>query len=238
MKRSINYFILISTVSILIFASWSCSDIVPEVYKQGAIKLKNELENLEKIPLEEREIQSNKKQGSHLGIINFRKRAEYIIKNKRVWNDIFTSFDDAIKSEKLGQWQDDLLFCRALGQLEVTSLDSSVVTVDSAISAMNDFIEFKQNSTIEPWTKKQLQTVFWDKIAGLFSNKISEKRNINAYFHIGIASLMEHKKGDATRALEEYEKVLEIDPNGFLAQQAYGQIQLLKERSGESPGRP
>ena len=242
MKRSKRFRILILTVSILLLTSWACSDNqAPDIYKEGVLQLKKELENLERIPLEEREIKSNKEYGSYSGIIDYTKRAEYIAKNKKVWDDMFAVFDKAIRSVKLEQWRDDVLFCKALGQLEIASLENSDVFADSAISAMNHFIEFDENSSIELWTKKHLKSVFWDKITGLFSNKISEKKNLNAFFHIGIASLMEHKKGNAIKALEEYEKVIEIDPNGFFAQQAHGQIQLLKERSEgkgvRSPGK-
>lgn len=229
--------ISIITAGILLLTSWSCSDNnAPDIYKQGVIKFKKELENLERIPLEERETKSNKEDGSYSGIIDYTKRAEYITKNRKVWDEIFATFDEAIRSVKLEQWQDDILFCTALGRLEIASLQNSEVFADSAISAMNDFIEFDDNSSIEPWTKKHLKSVSWDNIAGLFSNKISEKRNLNAFFHIGIASFMEHKKGNRIKALEEYEKVLKIDPKGFFAQQAHGQIQLIKERLGRVPG--
>jgi tetratricopeptide (TPR) repeat protein len=222
---------LIYTLNILAVGCMSCSsDEVPRMYERGVIKLKNEIENLDKIPLEEKPIMSNKDHSTYTGIINYGKRAEYISKNRKVWGEIFTIFDEAIKSIKLNDWQDDALFCKALGLLKMASLENSDISTDSAISAMSDFIEFNQQSQIEKWTKRQMKSVFWDKTAIFFSDSLTEKANLNAFFHIGVASLLEHKRGDMKRALEEYEKVLMLDPHSFFARQARGQIELLEKR--------
>ena len=227
MKKAV--IIMIHILIVLTFGGSSCSnDQVPHKYKQAVIRLKSDLEQLDTIALEKREVTSNKDSNVYSGIIDFKKQAEYITKNRRLWDENFVMFNDALKSNKLGRWKDDALFCKALALLKMATLENSDVYTESAISSMTDFIEYNQNSKIEKWTKRELKTVFWDKTAILFSNSLTEKDNLNTFFHLGIASLLEHKKGDKRRAWEEYEEVLRIAPNSFFGQQARGQIDLLK----------
>jgi tetratricopeptide (TPR) repeat protein len=229
MKRETLIFVL---VFVFIKAFWcsGCTETdVPALYKQGVLKLKTEMEELDKIPFEERPITNHKQNGIHTGILDYRKRAEYLANNKKAWDEILSLFNEAIKIRKLRYWMDDALFCRALAYLTVASVDKSIVPEDDVLASITEFIEFNQHSNIEKWTKRQLTAVFWDKMDKLFSDSLSEKKNLNAFFHIGKGSLLQHKQGNARRALEEYEKALMLDPHGFFGQQARGQIELLKK---------
>lgn len=217
------------------FSSCTNENKVPEIYRESVLNLKHEMENLDRIPLEEREIMSYKDNSTYKGIIDYRQRAEYINKHREIWEGIFIALDEAIESIESERWKDDALFCKALGYLTMASMDITSVSTDKAISSMNDFIGFNQQSKIERWTKKQLKTVFGDKIAIYFSKTVSEKTNLDAFFHIGIASLL-YKKGNIEGALEEYEKVLMIEQKGFFAQQARVQIELLRKKEKEAGG--
>ena len=232
MKRETLIFVL---VCVFIKAFWcsGCTETeVPALYKQGVLKLKTEMEELDKIPFEERRITYHKQNGIYTGILDYRKRKEYVANNKKAWDDIFSLFNEAINTRELRHWMDDALFCRALAFLTVSSVANSIVSEDDVLSSITNFIEFKQDSSIEKWTKRQLDAVFWDKMDKFFSDSLSEKKNLNAFFHIGKGSLLQHKQGNARRALEEYEKALMLDPHGFFGLQARGQIELLKKNSG------
>jgi len=201
----------------------------PEMLRESALRLKNEMENLDRIPLREREILSDKDSGIYKGIIDYKQRAEYIKKHREMWEEIFLVLDETIVLIESERWKDDALFWKALGYLTMASNDNTNKSTNNAISSMNDFINIKQEAKIERWTKKQLKNIFWDKIVIHFNKSVSEKKNLDAFFYIGIASLL-HKKGDVEKALEEYKKVLVIAKKGFFAQQARGQIELLNRQ--------
>lgn len=202
---------------------------VPKMYRQGVLKLKNEMENLEKIPLVEKKMMSFEKNGGYTFFLDYKKRTEFVNKHKDVWNEIFMLFNKLIMSKDLNEWMDDALFCRALAYTTVASVDNAMVSIEDVLSSSSDFIKFKNNTKIENWTKKQLKTVFWDKTGKFFSDSLSEKTNLDAFFHIGRGSILQHRKGNLNRALEEYRRVLMLDPNGFWGKQAFGQIELIKE---------
>lgn len=212
---------------------------VPAIYRQGILELKDQMEKLNRIPLEDKGSVFVVEHNAHTGVIDYGKRAEYIKKNIPVWDETFAHLDKAIRTIELKHWKDDALFIKALGYLTVASLEYSDMYTDNALSSMTDYIEFDEYSEIEPWTKRQLKTVFWDKMAPLFSKNVSERENINAFFHIGIASLLEHKKRDMQSALSEYEKALRIDAQGFFAEQSRAQIELLKAKldAEKDPGK-
>ena len=114
MKKA-NFIFFITFCSILLIWCSCCTDKkVPERYRQNVLKLKNEMENLERIPLEKKSIMSDNNDGSYKGIVNCEKRAEYISKNRVVWEEILKNFSEDKESMKIKCWKDDILFCKAL----------------------------------------------------------------------------------------------------------------------------
>jgi len=209
---------------------------VPEEYSQGVARLRNELEKLEKIPLDKTAVESKTSPGAYAGIIDYKKRSQYLEKNRWTWLEIAKSLDDSIASGKLDNWRDDALFCKAYLLLTFASLDTSSDSTDAAISSLTDFISLKGDSEIEPWTRRQLKTVLWDRMDLWFSESISEKMNLDAFFHIGIANLLVRRGTQLRRAVVEYQKVLEIDPKGVLGCQARQQMESLKRRLNAEVG--
>ncbi len=97
------------------------------------------------------------------------------------------------------------------------------------MASITEFIDIK-NSNIEEWTKKELRSIFWANLTLFFSKAVSEKNNIDQYFLIARAALWEHKKKNPTRAIENYNNAININPNSLWGRQAKSQIIILQER--------
>ncbi len=218
--------ILFLCIILLLFAGCSINS-VPKNYKKAITKFAKEAGKIEAIPLEKKRIGND--DGTYQGIISFEKRAEYFSNNREIWNEIFVDLENVKGTVKTTDWYDDILFCIAFGYLKCSTMDTSGVFVNKAISAISNFIDYNENSNIDEWTKKELKDVFWANMASYFDKTISEKKNINQFLYIARASLWKNKKKNTGKAIEDYYKALEINPDSLWGKEAKNHIQLLKK---------
>lgn len=200
----------------------------PEKYEKIIIRFVNEMEKLEAISAEEKGQKINGE--VYKGMICLERRSEFFSNNKDVWEKLFADLEQMKNNLKTTDWHDDILFCLAIGYLKVSGLSETEKFTDNAISSISEFISINDNAIVEEWTKKKLKTVFWNSFATYFSETVSEKENINQFFYIARASLWENKKNKPERAIEDYNKALNINPYSLWGKQAQNQIKFLRER--------
>ena len=219
-------------ILIVIFVSCSLKREPPSNFKNMVFKVKKELNAIEKIPLDN--VYKSTGNGSVQGTLSFKKRAEYIADNKLKYNNIIDAFESIDNSLKQTKWYDDALFIRANFMLTLSTLKIDHHYIDLAIRYMTTYLELNDDCKIETWTKSEMEELLWGKLSSFFSNKVSEKQNINQFFYLVRASLYENNLGDLQRALEDYNSAFDINPESLWGQQAQQKIKNLTCKSHPS----
>ncbi len=198
----------------------------PIVFEKAVSMLEAEMKFLEIIPLEEKIVSSENNVVKGTAI--YEHRAEYTIRNKSNWLKMLAVFNEAHDNIGDARWRDDVLFCRAYSYQIFALSDVSNQNIGDAISAINDFVEFREKIKIEDWTKSKLKNAIWDKLSVDFSESLDEKSNLRQFFYLSLASLWQNRSGNFSKALEYYKEALKIDSESTLGKQAYVQIEELK----------
>jgi len=200
---------------------------VPEDYANAVSNLRIEIENIEKIPLQKTKVTIN---GTTCeGMLSFKKRSEYLKKNRQVWINIFENFDKIIDSKNGTEWYGNALFCAGYGAVKIANLESSVESTDAALSYISKFLELNNEYETDQWTRKQMGKIFWEKVSPHLLSAISEKKNLDQFFLIARAALWENKKKNTTMAIDDYKSVLKISSDSFWGQQALQQLALYNQ---------
>lgn len=230
MQKYMHRKLLQCLIAFTLFSVGCSVNSVPENYKNIVSKFAEETEKIEAIPVEENTQKTNGE--VYKNLISLKKRAEYFFDNKNTWNKLFADFEQVKSNLKTTDWYDDVLFCMALWYLKASNISDKRLFADNAMSSISDFIGIN-NTNIEEWTKEELKSIFWNNFATYFSETVSEKENIDQFFYIARASLWENKKNNPEKAIEDYNKALNINPNSLWGKQAQNQIKFLQERMSE-----
>ena len=227
MKKTL-YLVITLLIVISGFLVGCNSSSTPKDISDVVIRFKKETQKIEAIPLEKKNIESG--DGKYTATLNFKKRATFFSKNKKEWNVLFEELEK-VKNSYIGtNWHDDVLFCLALGYLRASNLNQSDYYINAALGAIMEFTGLSDETELEEWTKNELNDLIWQKLSSHFENSISEKNNLNQFFYLAKASILENKKNNIEAAINYYKKALEINADGIWGVQAKTQIQHLNQK--------
>jgi len=221
-------------ISLILLNANCSSNSPPEIFRNASIQLKEYMENLEAIPIDENAIFVDETKGRHISRIDYSKKSEYIISSKDNIYAILSSLNDAKAVIKIARWEDDILFIRAIFISNIAILTDNVEFADIALPYIQEFQNYAGDIRIENWTKKQLDELFWGKFEIGLNDSLNEKQNLNAFFHLSLGAIFQHRKKNTAQAIEEYNRVINIDKDGFWGKQAYVNIATLKHSGNGS----